>query len=128
MYTGRVRQLADDWSCQKPTGGGTLPSEALDSLSVFDGRAVRLQEEGKRLAAARLALEMDIPTEVGSSSVRIIQYRVYVVSFILSVQLDSHVCYTAFFSLYSGSDGDCMRRDFCTERGKFFATCCLFNN
>jgi len=57
----RISTLTTDWKENKPLQGDLRPSDALDTIAIVEGRMSRIEEEFKRVCAAKRALELEVP-------------------------------------------------------------------
>ena len=55
----RSMDYVSDWERGKPVGGDLRPSDALQTIQMFETRYVRLKEERDNVAKAKEALELD---------------------------------------------------------------------
>jgi len=54
----KIKNLAADWSNEKPLSGGMKFNAALETLKIFEGRVGRLKGEYERVRAAKEALDL----------------------------------------------------------------------
>ena len=59
----RITALMTDWKENKPLRGDLRPNDALDRIAIVEGRMSRIEEEFKRVCAAKKALELDVSDE-----------------------------------------------------------------
>ncbi|TRY83561.1 hypothetical protein DNTS_016270 [Danionella cerebrum] len=54
----RTTELLSDWEKSKPTAGSLRPEEALQSLTIYEGKFSRLKDDRENCAKAKEALEL----------------------------------------------------------------------
>ncbi|EDQ85850.1 uncharacterized protein MONBRDRAFT_11532 [Monosiga brevicollis MX1] len=59
QLVSRVNTLLQDWDVNKPVGGGVRPDAAVNALSIYESRFVKVKEEQDNLERAHFALDMD---------------------------------------------------------------------
>ena len=67
----RTAELLADWDRGKPVAGHLRPEDALHSLTIFEGKFQRLQEDRSNLIKAKEALELADSGAVSPSEERV---------------------------------------------------------
>ena len=55
----RTEEIIRKWEAERPVGGGLVPGEVVESLSIFSGKVSKLVEDGARVRGAKEALGLD---------------------------------------------------------------------
>ncbi|CEM16453.1 unnamed protein product [Vitrella brassicaformis CCMP3155] len=58
----KIKQAYAEWSSAKPLQGNVRPNQAMDTLSVFESRLGKLNEEYDKVVKAKELLDMDVGT------------------------------------------------------------------
>src|SRR5262249_47044672 len=56
----KIKQFIEDWNTSKPLAGTNKFTDALETLTIFEGRVARLKEESGRIVKAKEALNLEI--------------------------------------------------------------------
>ena len=59
----RILDLLSDWDKNKPVGGDINPDQAVNTLTIYESRFVRVTEEFDSLAKAKHALDLDAKSD-----------------------------------------------------------------
>lgn len=60
IVENKINDIIQEWETTRPVQGSTPASEALNTISVFEGRLNRLQEEYDLVCRAKEALDLDL--------------------------------------------------------------------
>uniref|UniRef100_UPI00358E5199 cytoplasmic dynein 1 heavy chain 1-like n=1 Tax=Myxine glutinosa TaxID=7769 RepID=UPI00358E5199 len=67
----RTSDLLNDWEKDKPVDGSLRPEQALQSLTILEGKFSRLKEDRERCTKAKEALELSDPGLISGSEDRV---------------------------------------------------------
>jgi dynein heavy chain 1 len=59
LNTSRTEDLLDAWELERPVLGGLVPSDVLQTLSMFSSQVTKLNEDAARVKGAKEALGLD---------------------------------------------------------------------
>ncbi|KAJ3032718.1 hypothetical protein HDV00_007194 [Rhizophlyctis rosea] len=59
----KIKDIVGEWEKNKPVQGDIKPDVATDTLSIFEGRVVRLKEEYDQVCRAKEALDLEMKTD-----------------------------------------------------------------
>jgi dynein heavy chain 1 len=70
VVENRTGDLLGEWDKERPVEGNMTPDEALNALTIFEGKFTRLKEERDNVSKAKEALELSEPGHVSPSEER----------------------------------------------------------